>query len=330
MTAPATLVVGDVATDIVAIHHASITVDTDTSASITMAGGGAAANTAAWLAACGMPVELVAVVGTDRMGAERVAELAALGVGCRHIRRIHDAPTGSVIVLVHDRNRTMLCDRGANLHLSVSDVDAALSGIGAGAHLHLSGYVLLDEASRDAGRYALGQAHRCGLTTSVDAASSAPLRRVGAATFLDWISETDLLVANLDEAHVLAGDVAANEPPEAPEPLEPAGPAGPAEAAGLARALTASAHRVVVKLGAAGALWADRDGTLADTPAHAVPVVDPTGAGDAFAAGLLNAWLAGAPPAEALAHGAQLGALAVSTVGARPSKHRSRTATKPR
>ena len=46
--------------------------------------------------------------------------------------------------------------------------------------------------------------------------------------------------------------------------------------------------------------------------------MDVTGAGDAFAAGLLTAWLAGATPTAALSRATDLGALAVSTVGARP------------
>jgi sugar/nucleoside kinase (ribokinase family) len=45
---------------------------------------------------------------------------------------------------------------------------------------------------------------------------------------------------------------------------------------------------------------------------------DPTGAGDAFAAGLLAAWLAAGTPEEALRAGAALGARAVSQVGTRP------------
>jgi sugar/nucleoside kinase (ribokinase family) len=53
-------------------------------------------------------------------------------------------------------------------------------------------------------------------------------------------------------------------------------------------------------------------------PARAAAVVDPTGAGDAFAAGLLAAWLGGAAPAEALEAGVAAGATAVTTVGARP------------
>jgi sugar/nucleoside kinase (ribokinase family) len=47
-------------------------------------------------------------------------------------------------------------------------------------------------------------------------------------------------------------------------------------------------------------------------------VLDPTGAGDAFAAAVLARWIDGADPAECLAAGALLGARAVARVGARP------------
>jgi ribokinase len=47
-------------------------------------------------------------------------------------------------------------------------------------------------------------------------------------------------------------------------------------------------------------------------------MIDPTGAGDAFAAGLLDAWCAGLSPDQALKAGAALGAAAVGRVGGRP------------
>jgi ribokinase len=75
---------------------------------------------------------------------------------------------------------------------------------------------------------------------------------------------------------------------------------------------------VVVSLGADGALWAAGD-VLVHRPAHPAVVVDTTGAGDAFAAGLLAAWLADpdVDPAAALDAGQALAADVVRHPGAR-------------
>ncbi|GAB1693802.1 carbohydrate kinase family protein [Krasilnikovia sp. M28-CT-15] len=293
---PGVIVVGDLVTDVLVVHGSPIETGTDTDAAITLTGGGQAANTAAWLAHAGCPVTLVAAVGQDPAGRERVAELTACGVRCA-VRAHEGATTGSVVVLATPDERTMLADRAAGLLLDPQDVAAAVAAAPAATHLHLSGYPLLDARSRPGGLAALAAARTRGLTTSVDAASAGPLRRAGATAFLDWVRGTDLLLCNADEAAVLAG---------------------PGAAAEQARALTGAARNVVVKRGGAGAVWVPRDGAPETAEAGRVPVVDPTGAGDAFAAGLLAAWCAGAQPRAALAAGAALGAEAVSRVGARP------------
>ncbi|MFG1951293.1 carbohydrate kinase family protein [Micromonospora sp. NPDC048830] len=291
------VVVGDLITDVVAVLGAPLATGSDTPATIRVSGGGQAANTAAWLAAQGAAVTMVGAVGDDDAGRDRVAELERVGVDCA-IERHPGCATGTVIVLTGDGERTMVTERGANLRLTAGHVEAALAGAPAARHLHLSAYPLLDAGSREAGLRALAAARGAGLTTSVDAASAAPLRRVGAAAFLSWVRDVDLLLVNADEAAVLAGG------------LDPAA---------QARALSAAARRVVVKRGAAGAVWADRAATLSVAPARRVAVVDVTGAGDAFAAGLLTAWLDGAEPRAALGRAGDLGALAVSMVGARPA-----------
>jgi sugar/nucleoside kinase (ribokinase family) len=81
------------------------------------------------------------------------------------------------------------------------------------------------------------------------------------------------------------------------------------------------ARAVVVTAGLAGASWVDRDG-VRTVRAAAVDVVDTTGAGDAFDAGLLAAWLTGAGPEAALRAGCAAGAEAVSRRGARPPARR--------
>jgi ribokinase len=70
---------------------------------------------------------------------------------------------------------------------------------------------------------------------------------------------------------------------------------------------------MVVKLGAGGARWGS-----VRVPAVAVDVVDTTGAGDAFAAGFLGAWLDGASNRDSLSAGCAAAARAVAQVGARP------------
>jgi ribokinase len=300
-TAPARIVVvGDVITDVVAVLSAPLATGSDTPAAIRVTGGGQAANTAAWLGWLGSQVTLVGVVGPDDAGRARLAELDALGVRCA-VRRCPDAPTGTVVVLASGDERTMITERGANLRLAAQDVEAALAAAPDARHLHLSGYTLLDAQSRDAGLRALAAARERGLTTSVDAASVAPLRRVGAAAFRSWVRGADLLLANADEAAVLAD--------------------GP-DAAAQARELIGVVQHAVVNRGAAGAVWAQRGGPVTVAPSRPVPVVDVTGAGDAFAAGLLAAWVAGAAPPEALARGGELGAVTVSQVGARPTNLR--------
>lgn len=290
------LVIGDIITDILAVHDGPIAVGSDTPTTISVSGGGSAANTAAWLAALGVPASLVGVVGGDPAGTARVAELESSGVDCSYVRRAPTATTGAIIVLSQAAERSFLCDRGANRLLAASDVEAAL-GPGA-AHLHLSGYTLLDASSRPAGLSALAAGVP---TTSVDAASAAPLAQVGGAVFLDWIQGVDILFANLDEARAML--CAADSVP----PRE------------LAVTLTNIARGVVVKLGRLGAVWASPAGTVSVPAATPIAMVDPTGAGDAFAAGFLRTWLAGGDPESALEDGAKQGARAVATLGGRPS-----------
>lgn len=290
------ITVGDLVTDVLAVLRAPLAPGSDTPATVHVAGGGQAANTAAWLAWLGRPVTFVGAVGDDQAGRDRLAELHAAGVQTRVSVR-PGASTGSIVVLAHAGERTMISDRGANLLLAPSDVDAAITGAishhhpGA-THLHLSGYTLLDQASRPAGRSALASAKAAGLRTSVDAASAAPL--LSAPDFIQWVRGTDLLIANVDEARALVGE---------PDPMLLA---------------EATGGHAVVKLGARGAAWASAGGEVIQVAVEPVHAVDATGAGDAFAAGLLAAWSAGLEPRAALEEGCRLGAYAVGVVGARP------------
>jgi sugar/nucleoside kinase (ribokinase family) len=71
---------------------------------------------------------------------------------------------------------------------------------------------------------------------------------------------------------------------------------------------------VIVKLGSLGSRWLRAEGDVV-MPAPRVDAVDPTGAGDAFNAGFLCAWLGGAPPATCLATGNAVGAASTRAAG---------------
>lgn len=290
------VVIGHVTTDVIVLPHGDVTQGDDNEARIRISPGGQAANTAAWLAWQSTPVTLVTSVGDDPEGHARITELSESGVDCA-ARRCHGAATGSVVVIADAHNRTMMSQRGANVRLTPRDIDTALATRPDTGHIHLSAYVLLDTESRPAGLRALTVARERRLSISIDAASAGLLHQAGPARCREWMRGIDVLIANAEEACALTGST--ND-----------------ELA--ARGLTATATHVVVKRGSHGALWARRDGPDIDVPAHPAVAIDSTGAGDAFAAGLLTGFTAGSDPRTTLRQAAALGAAAVSTIGARP------------
>lgn len=281
------LVVGDLLVDVVAEHRDPIAPGSDTSARIRLSGGGSAANTAAWLASFGAEVRLLSAVGDDDLGDRARQDLADAGVAFAG-PVLGGVGTGACVVLVGpDGERTMLPDRGANDRLPVGAVVDALDPLP--GWLHLSGYTLLGEGSRNAGKAVLSAALAAGCPVSIDAASAAPLRAVGAEAFLAWVAGAALLFANDDEVDALGG-------------------------VGVVLRHVAA---VVVKHGPAGATWTDGAETVA-VEGLPVDLVDPTGAGDAFAAGWIAAQRTGATVEEALAAAVAAGATAVTRHGARP------------
>lgn len=288
------VVVGDVATDIVARAAEPVADRSDAAASVVMGRGGAGANVASWLAAAGVPVALVGRVGDDQPGRDQAAALRAAGIAV-HLAVDGTRPTGAIVVVVEPGGeRTMLADRGANLAFAVADVPAAL--FVAGRHLHLSGYALLDAGPRPAALHALERARAGGMTVSIDPASWRPLARCDQGAFLDWTRGADLCLPNRDEARVLA---------DTDDP------------AAAARLLARDYGAAVVSAGPDGAYWSD--GTdLVHAPAVATRVVDTTGAGDACTAGYLAAWLEGGDPLTCLQAAMTLAARAVATHGATP------------
>jgi ribokinase len=291
------VVVGDVMTDVLAAFDGPLVPAGDTPASIALRPGGSGANTAAWLGHLRVPTVFVGCVGQDAFGRDAARALREARVTPR-LAMAGAAATGTVIVLVDAAGeRTMLPDSGANAELAPGHLpgDAFLPG----GHLHLSGYTLLRPSTRPAAIAALAAAREAGMTTSLDAVSAAPLADAGGESFRHLARGVGTALVTPDEAEVLCG----SREPEA-----------------VAVALLPGFGEVVLKLGPDGAEWRGPGGGVARAAAAVPPgpVVDTTGAGDAFAAGWLAARRAGDEPAAALARACALAATAVTRRGARP------------
>jgi sugar/nucleoside kinase (ribokinase family) len=294
VTKPRVLVVGDVVNDIMVETRMPLTHGEDNPAVITTRPGGSAANQASWMARLGLDVVFAGRAGAWDAAFHR-EELARFGAEPL-LAADESVATVTIVVLTGgEGERTMVTDRGANLRLRSADVPAAL--LDGAALLHLTGYSFFAPETREVALGLLAEAGRRGVPFTVDPGSAAFLRELAPGTFLDWTRGAAVCLPNRDEATVLAGG---------------------ADPAAMATALARHYGVVVLKLGPDGALVAVGDAPPAEVPAEAATVRDTTGAGDAFCAGFLAAWLSGGDPVAAARSAARAAAMAVSVLGGRP------------
>lgn len=293
MTGAEILVIGDVMTDIIVRPEGLPARGTDRRATIRAMPGGSGANVAAWLARLGVAVAFAGRVGAPDHAAQS-SSLHADGV-VTHVAADPDAPTGTLVTLIDpDGEHSFLTARGANTRLTRADLpDRLLDGLRA---VHISGYTLFEPGPRAAVLDFIAAASARRIAISIDVASTAFLQETGPAKFLDWTRGAAICFANAAEATLLSGTRDPDTQLDALAPLF-----------GL----------IVIKRGAAGAVAA-RGRERWSAPANDVRVIDTSGAGDAFDAGFLAAWLRGEAPSACLTAGTALGARAVTQLGGRP------------
>ncbi len=279
------VVLGDLALDVVLAPRADLSRGTDVPGLVALRQGGSAANAARWLARLGVRTTLVCSVGRDGPGRALVAALRDERVTVRAAR-----PTGArtarigMLIDPGTGERSFVADRGAADLLAPVDLAPAWFA-GAGV-LHLPAYSLLGSPLGDAARAAISMARAAGARISVDLASAGPLLVGGQRAAHALISDTapDLLLTNHHEAAAFLGE---------PDPVR----------------LLRFAPIAIVKRGASGATVLARGAGPAsilrfDVATRPLNPADTTGAGDAFDAGFLAAWLA--QPREAAAGPATL------------------------
>lgn len=253
--------------------------------------GGSAANTAVVLRQLGLSTALLACLGEDEWGTLAVSGISAVGVDTSLLQRSdRDGTSLNIVAVTPDGERTMLAYRGASSLLDPASVPGDLRGVRC---LHLSGYALLAEPQRLAATTAATRARAVGVPVSLDvpvdlACSASP-------ELLAFLPLVDILVIGADELHRLTG---ISDPEPSARAVARYGPG-----------------TVAVKQGAGGVVLLTGD-DVTQAPAPRVDVVDSTGAGDSFCAGLVFALLRGAAPADAARLANACGAAAVATLGA--------------
>ena len=281
---------GDVIDDVVAIPDGPIRDDTDTPSSIHSRPGGSAANTAAWLGSLGADAVFVGSVSAWDV-ARHTQLLSAVGADSQ-LHGSPELPTGTIVVIVEGQRRAMLTERGANTLLDPAWVTDEL--LASARVLHITGHTLLNDAGAEGIATLISRARAAGVTVSVAPGSAGFIADYGPERFLAAMAGADILFPSLDEGRLLTG---LDDPSEVGAALD--------------------FGTVVLTRGADG-LIVFHDGVATPVLSFVAPVVDPTGAGDAFCAGYLDAFIRSGDPVESARAGALVASGAVGVIGGRP------------
>ena len=268
--------------------------------------GGAPFNATASLARLGHDVRFVSGVGDDELGHRALEEADRLGVGTAWIATTDRAPTGTVEVSLDRRGspRFRIVSPAAyeTIDLPADEIDVI-------ADWRPDAMVFGTLAQRFAAVRAS--------TRSIAQRSGVPVRLYDVnlrddcwddALVLELLTLATLVKVNQDEAAVLGRLLGVGRGSR--------GRAAP-DALGAALAARSGVRGLCVTRGAAGAaLWLD--GAQFEVDGIEVDVVDTVGAGDAFAAGLLDGLLRGRDPRDALVSANRLGAIVAARAGALP------------
>lgn len=254
---------------------------------------GAESNVAAGLARLGHTVRFLGRVGADPAGEAVLRELRADGVDVSQTVVDEQAPTGLLLRDSHPhRSIDVQYYRMGSAASRLTPDEISPDALAGARMLHISGITpMLSPTAAAASHRLVELAREAGAKVSFDPNVR---RKLGGAA--QWaqtagplLREADLVLAGEDELELLTAQSA----DEAAREL-----------------LAGGTQEVVIKRADHSATVVTADGSWQQSP-HSVPLVDPIGAGDGFAAGYLSARLRGLSEPRALAEAACVAALVV-------------------
>jgi len=260
------------------------------------ASGGSAGNTIAGIASFGGKAAFIGKVKDDEFGKIFRHDLTSLGVHFATPPATQGPATARCLVLVtDDAQRTMNTHLGACVDLTPDDIDADL--VAASAITYLEGYLFDPPLAKDAFRKAATIARGAGRKVALTLSDSFCVHRYK-DEFKALIAEhVDILFANEHEVEALYGST---------------------DIAAAADDLAAQVGVAAITLSARGSLLVSGTQRVAVAAAPITELVDTTGAGDLYAAGVLHGLSRGLPLAECGRLGSIAAAEVIQHYGARP------------
>lgn len=254
--------------------------------------GGNALNTAIALRRLGLPAAIAGSVGDDDLGSLLLDQLMSLGLDTRGVRREPQGQTATTIIIrTEGEDRRFIHALGVAADFTGEHVSADLlpdNGI-----VLVGGYLKLGAWDDEALASLLEQAHqrKCCNVLNVCIAQDSGVDVSRAVRLLEHV---DLFVPNEDEARILTDETSH---------------------AGQAKTLRqAGASTVIITRGNKG-LYAEDSRQRIEMGVFDVPLVDPSGCGDCFTAGLLAALDRGWELVQILEFASAAGALGASALG---------------
>ena len=247
--------------------------------------GGSAANVAIGVRRLGFKSAIIAKVGFDPFGRIAVEELMKEGVDLPGLR-VGFGATGFSIVIIDKQGRIIIYGfKGSSEELTPQEVD--LNIIKNSRHVHIAS-LRLDTSVRVA-----KIANELGKTVSWD--PGRVLSMTGLERLKEIIRYTDIVLANEEEVRAMTGE---NDYRVAAKILRSLGP-----------------RLVIVKRGPNGVYVDSHEGCFSVASLKPPKIIDTTGAGNAFAAGLITAFFRGYNVKEVVKYAIAAATLKISRLG---------------